>query len=209
MSKKKAELAREAKWAKDAAKTAANPPSIWFVLGEPADPSPAGTTVEAYDVHVTVRHMLTPSNTRYLDVDRVWPVRASDRATLAHDATLATWTLSHAHVDPPLMLAEVATWQRFLDVGLRVKPKTKRERSVLYWPIALGHTAIVALLLSRFRAENADVNHGEPLVNAASAGHEAIARLLAEHGADVEASLNAMRRFNDDRAMAILAALRR
>lgn len=194
---------------------AAKPPEALFLITE-ADERLDGTHVRAgmfenpkpdeiraYEPDDIAFGKLTTRNSRYLQFDRLWPVRTNVKSALVRDDMWGGWNFALVELGAPLRLSEPATWQMLLDAGLRKKPKKKDHPSLLVWPAIKGHLEVVKLLL----AAGADPRNDAPLLAAAAFGQRETARCLAESGLDGKEALASMRHYKNAAAIEILLDL--
>ena len=159
----------------------------------------------AYGPNGIVYYVLSTSNARYLHEERVWPIHLLPETELVFDEMWAKWTFNVVEVGPPLELANPATWEHFIDGGLRMKPKKKAHPSALKWPAIKGHADVLRLLLDAGVEAGAD----DPLTGAAAFLQPSTTELLIERGFDVAKSIEIMTRYKNDDAVALLEKLSR
>ncbi len=109
--------------------------------------NPKPGEVRAYEPNDLAYAMLTTKNSRYLHVDRIWPVMINQASGLVRDDRRSGWKFKLVQIGEPLMLDSAATWERLLGDGLARAPKLKKHPSLLIWPAIKGHVAVIRALL--------------------------------------------------------------
>ena len=109
--------------------------------------NPKPSEVRAYEPNDLAYAMLATKNSRYLHVDRIWPVMIDQASALVRDDRKHGWKFKLVQIGEPLMLNAAATWERLLGDGLAREPKMKKHPSLLIWPAIKGHVAVVRALL--------------------------------------------------------------
>ena len=165
--------------------------------------NPSPDAIRAYEPDDLGYSKLTPRNSRYLQVERLWPVRATEGSALARDATWGGWSFQLVELGAPLALDAPATWQVLLDAGIRLKPRTKELPSLMHWPAIKGHVDVLRLLLDA----GAHPGRDDLVMSAAAFGMRATARLLVERGFDGKQAVVTMQRYKNEAALEILREL--
>lgn len=109
------------------------------------NPKPA--EIRAYEPNDLAYAMLATKNSRYLHVDRIWPVLINQASALVRDDRKHGWKFKLVQLDEPLLLEAPETWERLLRDGLAKAPKLKKHPSLLIWPAIKGHVGVIRTLL--------------------------------------------------------------
>jgi len=111
--------------------------------------NPKPGEIRAYEPNDLGYSMLATRNSRYLHVDRIWPVMINQASALVRDDRKRGWRFKLVQIGEPLLLKAPETWELLIDGGLARTPKTKRDPSLLIWPAIKGHTKVIRALLDR------------------------------------------------------------
>lgn len=166
--------------------------------------NPLPSRIRAYEPDDLAYYMLSKKNSRYLHVDRIWPVLINETSALRRDETWRGWSFKFVEIGTPLMLDSPATWQQLLDAGMMRKPKRKSAPSLLHWAAVQGHVEVLRTLLD---AGAMAVATDDVVMAAASFGKRDTAKLLVERGFDGKQAVTVMRKYKNELALAILLEL--
>jgi len=165
--------------------------------------NPDPKEIRAYEPDDIAYYVLSTNNSRYLEVDRLWPVRTNPSSKLERDDMWGGWKFKLVELGAPMMLDAAATWQALLDAGVRLKPKKTTHPSILNWPAIKGHVEALRVLVEAGGQAGAD----DVVMGAAAFGKRETTRLLVEKGFDGTQAVITMKRYKNQVALDILREL--